>query len=101
MTEEPSQGNPRPGGEQDLQPQRFRYDRAEESISVAITRAVAAVCDADPLSLEPRLYDVVDPDAIETLLSSEATNSDVRISFAFGACAVTVSQSGDILVDEM
>jgi len=39
MTEEPSPGNPRPGGEQDLQPQRFRYDRAEESISVAITRS--------------------------------------------------------------
>lgn len=100
MTEESSPGSPRPTDEQDTQPRQFRYDRSDESIGVSVARAVAAVCDVDPLSLEPRLYDVIDPDALETLLASKPTDSDVRISFAFGACAVTVTQGGEILVGE-
>ena len=100
MTDKSSPGSSRPNGEQDEQPQRFRYDRTEESISVSITRAVATVCNVDPLSLEPRLYDVIDPDALGTLLASKTPGSDVRISFVFGTCAVTVTQAGEILVGE-
>ena len=100
MTDESSPGSSRPSGEQDGQPQRFRYDRTEESIGVSIAHAVATVCDVDPLSLEPRLYDVIDPDALGTLLASKTTDSDLRISFAFGTCAVTVTQAGEILVGE-
>ncbi|WP_253737440.1 HalOD1 output domain-containing protein [Halohasta salina] len=101
MTDESSPGSSRPSGEQDSQPRRFRYDHPDESIGVSIAHAVATVCDVDPLSLEPRLYDVVDPDALETLLASGTGDSDVRISFAFGSCAVTVTQNGEILVGEM
>lgn len=76
----------------------FRYDPQEESLSVSITRAVAAASELDPLSLEPRLYDVVDPDALEALVASDPTDSDVRVSFPFGRHLVTVTGAGEITV---
>lgn len=76
----------------------FRHDPQERSISVSIIRAVAAVSEVDPVSLEPRLYDVVDPDALEALVGSDPTGSDVRISFPFGRHLVTVTGAGEIVI---
>ena len=101
MTEAPSPGSSRSNGEEDGQTQLFRYDHGDESLGVSVAHAVAAVRDVDPLSLEPRLYDVVDPDALETLLASGSTDSDVRVSFVFAACAVTLTRGGEILIGEI
>lgn len=79
----------------------FSYDQSDpQSISVSITRAVASVTGVDPLSLRPRLYDVVDSDALETLLSNATSRADVRISFPFGSHTVTVTGNEDIFVRE-
>ncbi|ATW89589.1 hypothetical protein halTADL_2884 [Halohasta litchfieldiae] len=69
---------------------------ADQSIDVSIIRAVASVSGVDPLSLEPRLYDVVDPDALKRLLNS--ASSEMRITFLFGVYEVSVTGDGHIFV---
>ncbi len=98
MIEDISPGTNEPTDQSDAQTHRFTHDPQEQSIVVSIIRAVASVSGVDPLSVKPRLYDVVDPDALETLLSADSTGSDVRISFPFGSCAVTVTAAGTIIV---
>ena len=97
MIDDISPGTPAPTDRQPTS-HSFRHDPGGESISVSIIRAVAAVAEVDPLSLEPRLYDVVDPDALEALISSATSDSDVRISFPFGRYLVTVTAAGGITV---
>jgi len=82
----------------DARTHQFRHDPQEQSITVSIIRAVATVSAVDPLSLEPRLYDVVEPDALETLLAADPTSDDVRVSFPFGSYTVTVTGGGEIVV---
>lgn len=80
---------------------RFSYDQSDrQSICVSITQAVASVSGVDPLSLRPRLYDVIDSDALETLLSNATSRPNVRLSFSFGAHTVTVTGDEDIFVRE-
>lgn len=80
---------------------RFSHDRPmDQSLSVSIIHAVATVADVDPLSLQPRLYDVIDSDALETLVTSTATQSDIRVTFMFGAYEVTVTQAGEIMIQK-
>lgn len=81
----------------DSQRHRFTYhESTDQSIGVSIIHAVASVSGVDPLSLQPRLYDVVDPDALERLLSS--ASSEVQITFRFGIYEVTVTGDGSIFV---
>lgn len=97
MIEDISPGSTRPTPT--TQHRRFEYDPTDShSISVSIIRAVASVSGSDPLSLEPRLYDVIDPDALERLLTADATSSEVRITFLFGNHEVTVTAAGEIIV---
>ncbi|MEA1931123.1 HalOD1 output domain-containing protein [Halohasta litorea] len=98
MIEDISPGTHEPTDRSDTQTHRFRHDPQEQSIVVSIIRAVASVSGIDPLSVEPRLYDVVDPDALETLLGADSAGSDLQVSFPFGSCAVTVTAAGTILV---
>lgn len=100
MTKDLTPGSRRlPTDETDSKGRRFSYDWTEhQPIGVSIIQSVAAVADVDPLSLQPRLYDVLDPDALETLLSSGTDGNAVHVTFAFGVYDVTVTNSGDITV---
>lgn len=81
----------------DTQTYSFRYDEPEDqSVGISIIRAVASVSEVDPLSLQPRLYDVVDPDALEKLFNSAP--GDLQITFLFGTYKVTVTGQRDIFV---
>lgn len=48
----------------------------------------------------PPLYDAVDPDALTRLSSDSATDADVRITFPFAGCTVTVAGNDAVLVTE-
>lgn len=100
MTEELSPGS-RPLTDKSTTDQmhRFTYDFSDrQSVAVSVIRAVAAVADVDPLSLRPRLYDVLDPDALEKLVGKAAPESDVKIVFTLGLYEVTVTRRGTICV---
>lgn len=54
----------------------------------SVVRAVAAVRNAPILELE-RLYDTIDPDALDTLLTqANPEGEDVRVRFTYANCIV-------------
>ncbi|PGF16394.1 hypothetical protein CP556_09885 [Natrinema sp. CBA1119] len=60
---------------------------------------VATAIGSDPLHLQP-LYDSIDPEALDGLLEPKVGQSrtDVRITFRFEGCDVTVSANGETIV---
>lgn len=67
---------------------------------MAVISTVATVAETDPMDLEP-LYSAVDPDALNALFESPATDAsrdDIRVTFAFHGHEVTVYSSGVITV---
>lgn len=57
--------------------------------SMATIETVATATDTEIDKLPP-LYDVVDPDALDDLLS-DPTRKDVSVSFAYAGCDITVT----------
>ena len=72
-----------------------RWENAN-SLSLLIVEAVSAITGREPTALEP-LYSVVDPEALESLLSS-AHESDMQVSFAFEGCTVGFT-GGELVVE--
>ncbi len=69
----------------------------EDPIS-KIVDAVAEAEGVEPVTLEPPLAGVVDPDAVETLIE-DPTASDLEIQFAYRGHDVVVDESGRVQVD--
>lgn len=70
-----------------------------ESVSAAVIDAVAEANGVDPLDLEPRLNDIVDPDALERLFRYGAAGespSSGRIVFRMAGCEVVVHGAGRV-----
>ncbi|NHN42871.1 hypothetical protein G9C85_14720 [Halorubellus sp. JP-L1] len=63
-----------------------------------IVDAVAEAEDVDALALEPPLADVVDPDALESLLE-ETSTSTLEIQFRYQGHDVLVDANGLVQVD--
>ena len=79
-----------------------RYDESgDESLTYAIVEAVAAVKGVESTDLPP-LHTVVDPDALERLVSSLGRSIDGegagRAEFTLDGCRVVVRTSGEITV---
>lgn len=70
----------------------------DEPLDVAITYAIAALEGIDPEDVEPPLHDVVDPEALERLITS--ATGDARARFSVGGYDVTVANGGrEVVVD--
>lgn len=67
-----------------------------EETSQRIVDVLAAATDSDPLSMNPTLYDVIDPDALDRLLD---TDQQVEVRFAYGSHTVVVDSDGTVSVD--
>lgn len=67
------------------------------SLCLTIVETVSAVTGREPTDMAP-LYSVIDPEALESLLST-ARDSDIQLSFAFEGCTVSVSSSGEVIVE--
>ena len=69
-------------------------------VYTAIVEAVAETKGVDPLSLEPPLYDVLDPEALDALCDSTTRcQSPVHVEFVYSDCTVTVAPGGTIVVE--
>lgn len=66
-----------------------------------VVSAVADAAGVPPQELTPPLYDVIAPDAIETLFSSrDGRSTPTSLSFEYDDYAVTViGEAGDTIVD--
>lgn len=68
--------------------------------SDAVVEAVATSEDVPSTHLDPPLYDAVDPDALDALFESRATDDGVvSVGFAYGGYAVTVHDRGERVVE--
>jgi len=79
---------------------RTRHDFAgERRLSTSVVQAVATALGTDPLSLDERLYDVLDPDALDRLFGNDDEATGPRtLSFELAGCSVTVHGDGRIVV---
>ena len=79
---------------------RVEYDWAATTPSAAVVETVGVATDEDPLDLPP-LYRRVDSDALDVVLDRgrrPAAAGDVRVSFTYADCEVTVASHGGVVV---
>jgi len=76
---------------------RTRYDWSSTSPSTAIVEAVSAAVNREPTAVGP-LYEAVDSDALDALVSTSGDGDSVAVSFVFAGCHVTVRGDGSIIV---
>ena len=67
----------------------------EHMVTHEIIERVAEASDVDPCELPP-LYNVVDTDALETLIDADPETEEVRVSFDYGGYRVSVTGSGAV-----
>ncbi|MWV64304.1 hypothetical protein GRS48_05620 [Halorubrum sp. JWXQ-INN 858] len=79
---------------------RAEFDWSAVSPSTAVVQTVAIASNREPAAMEP-LYEVVDADAVDTLIGSTDTGpaeKEVVVSFAYVGCDVTVHGDGVVAV---
>lgn len=64
-------------------------------VSVRVAEALADAVGIDPVALEPPLNDVVDPEALDALVASDA---EARVEFTYHGRCVTVRADGTVVV---
>jgi len=72
---------------------RARFDSETVTPSVAVIGAIADIRDADPERLDP-LYEAIDPDALDRVVTAVPTEEDRSVTFDYGGYEVTVSNGG-------
>ncbi|KTG08231.1 HalOD1 output domain-containing protein [Haloferax profundi] len=73
----------------------------QHGVSAAVVRAVADREGVDPTDLNPQLYDAIDPDALDTLLSATSTDarSSVTVVFEYAGYDIVVGSDGTLAVN--
>lgn len=74
-----------------------------EAASEAVVNLVAALHDDDPTTMQPPLYEAVDPDALDALFVDAAgrwTRPSGRVEFSFCGYLVEVRGDGRITVQD-
>lgn len=77
-----------------------RNQDTDDTVTEMVTREVAKHERVDPVALKPRFNNVVDADALESLLSHSAAReyrSDIRIEFSY--CGYDIAVEGDRTVE--
>jgi hypothetical protein len=71
-------------------------------VSTVLLETVAEAIGMDPLLRKPPLYDVIDPDVLDTLLAGTAPeeHTDASIVFEFAGCEVTVRSPNEVLISQ-
>lgn len=74
----------------------------EERVATTVVEAVAEATGIDPLKLDTRLYDVVDPDGLEKLFGKRpdgTIRTGGELTFRLAECEVVVYSEGRVVVD--
>lgn len=70
--------------------------RESDSALITLIEVVSEATDQKQEEMEP-LHSVIDPDALAAILTNDH-ESDVQVSFHYQGCKITVSSSGEIVV---
>lgn len=73
--------------------------RARDKISMNITEQIAEYEGVDPANLHPPLYESIDMDALESLITSSSTDS-MQISFTYNGYLVRVDSTNTVHVSK-
>lgn len=74
-------------------------DASGATVVSTIVDRVAEQRDVDPVELAPPLYSVVDPDALNTLVSTGGhARTEGRVEFTYCGCHVSVRFDGQVTV---
>jgi hypothetical protein len=68
-------------------------------LSATVVIAIAEFFGTDPEQLEPRLYDRLDPDALQNLFDSSKVSGNVTVSIALDGARLEI-QDGTVRVSE-
>lgn len=68
--------------------------------SEAVVAAVSDRESVDPAALERPLYEVIDPEGLDRLISKGSNETPIHITFRYYGYYVTVSSAGDVTVSE-
>lgn len=74
-----------------------------EMVSLAVIDAIAEHVGVDPVELEPRLYDVIDPDALDALFpesGNDAASIRGRLVFTYRGFEVQVTSRGRVRISD-
>lgn len=76
-----------------------RRAAVDDRLSETVVNAVADAKGVDPMALDERLYDVVDPDGLERLFrhTADGPRTDGNVSFTLAGCSVVVHSSGRVV----
>lgn len=81
--------------------ERASYNPEEESLIVTIADAVARAEGVSVEDLRERVFDVVDPDALERLFEpASETDLEAEVKFRMAGHTVVVRNTGDVLVTQ-
>lgn len=70
--------------------------------SDVVTRVVSLVAgrrEVDPEQLEPRLYDIVEPDALRTLVETASADAALSLEFQYAGFQVSIDAAEQVDVD--
>jgi len=67
-----------------------------DNVTNEVIKTVAEIKDVDPLEVTPPLYEVIDPDALESLFANDRTLG--KVIFNYSDCEVSVFSDGYISV---
>ncbi len=71
-----------------------------EPLSHAVVVAVAEQKGVDPLDLNERLYDCIDPDALDALFTASGQDACGTVQFFMAGCRVEVSAQRRVTVEQ-
>jgi len=82
-------------------PQTITTTRTDAPPSETVVLAVAEAKGVDPTALDDRLYDIVDPDALDRLFhtTSGTTAEGAAIVFRMAGCRVEVDADGRVTAE--
>ncbi|WP_324663266.1 HalOD1 output domain-containing protein [Haloarcula sediminis] len=78
-----------------------RHVPESEALSHAVVVAVAERNGVDPLDLDERLYDCIDPDALDALFTSSGQNACGTVQFVMAGCHVEVTAERQLRVERV
>ncbi|WP_161973230.1 HalOD1 output domain-containing protein [Halostella litorea] len=82
----------------DIRPTSVSRTAEDGDPSTTVVLAVAEALDTDPLDLSPALYEVIDPDALDSLFESAGADADLTCQFSGWGCTITVFDGGRVRV---
>ncbi|MFC6716762.1 HalOD1 output domain-containing protein [Natrialbaceae archaeon GCM10025810] len=72
---------------------------SNNALSTAVIEAIAKEMDVDPTKLPEQLYDVIDPDSLDSLFTS-GNPTDGTVTFAYCGYTVTITADSDVTLEE-